>query len=251
MVKTTSNLSIRQRNKNKIKKARKAKRLETASIASDSVPLSSRHIAISALMYSALLAICAVNIFGKTVNNDNKFKLSGIIEKTYSTLVSTSTATSITVAKEANAAEPENLLNEKIANIVKKTPMEAMVMDISNKNKTVAAFLVGIAMKESKFGIYSPKKNGKDCYNYWGYRGKENPTKSGYSCFNSPKHAVDVVGGRIDKLVKGGIKNPAQMTIWKCGSSCAGHSQESVQKWIADVGINFYKILNDDQVAKK
>jgi len=32
------------------------------------------------------------------------------------------------------------------------------------------------------------------------------------------------------------------MISWKCGSSCAGHGAENVRKWIADVGVNFYKL---------
>jgi hypothetical protein len=131
--------------------------------------------------------------------------------------------------------------------------MEEMIEEISNKEKIVAGFIVGIAMKESKFGIYSPKKNGRNCFNYWGYRGKENPTKSGYSCFNSPSQAVGVVSKRIESMVDNGAKNPSQMIAWKCGSSCAGHSAESVSKWIADVGIHFYQINKAsaaEQIAK-
>jgi len=129
--------------------------------------------------------------------------------------------------------------------------MEKMADAISGRDRAVAAFLVGIAMKESKFGIYSPKKNGRDCYNYWGYRGRENQTASGYSCFDSPEHAVKVVGDRIESLVKRGVKKPSQMTVWKCGSSCAGHSPESVSKWIADVNIHYYQLNPPDHITKK
>ena len=131
---------------------------------------------------------------------------------------------------------------QEILKYVKNKPMEAMAPYIAQRDRTVAAFLVGIAMKESKFGVYSPKKNGRDCYNYWGYRGRENPTASGYSCFSSPEQAVEVVGNKIERLTQRGIKSPAQMISWKCGSSCAGHSNQSVRKWIADVGIYFRKI---------
>lgn len=158
----------------------------------------------------------------------------------------------------ADVEVPEERLNKNniklqndIAKIVKNTPMEAMIDDIVQKDKPVAAFLVGIAMKESKFGIYSPKKDGTDCYNYWGYRGKENPTKSGYSCFDSPKQAVDIVGKRIENIIAQGAKTPADMVIWKCGYSCAAFSEESVNKWIADVGINYYKLNPKDEIARK
>lgn len=141
-------------------------------------------------------------------------------------------------------------MKKKVVSIVKNTPMEKMVDAIAERETPVAAYLVGIAMKESKFGIYSPKKNGGECYNYWGYRGKENTTASGYSCFDSPDHAIKVVGDRIESMVKRGARNPAEMISWKCGSTCAGHDPESVRKWIADVAIHFYQINSTEQIAK-
>ncbi|MDI6778505.1 MAG: hypothetical protein QMD77_04970 [Patescibacteria group bacterium] len=129
-----------------------------------------------------------------------------------------------------------------ILRYIKGRPMEAMAPYIAREDRIVAAFIVGIAMKESKFGVYAPHSGGRDCYNYWGYKGRENTTASGYSCFNSPEHAVQVVGKKIASLTARGISNPAEMISWKCGSSCAGHGAENVRKWIADVGVNFYKI---------
>jgi hypothetical protein len=142
-------------------------------------------------------------------------------------------------------------LNKKISPIIDGTPMSAMKDEILKRDKPVAAFLVGIAMKESKFGRYSPKKNGEDCFNYWGYRGRENTTASGYSCFDSPEHAIKVVGDRIESMVKRGANTPAEMISWKCGSSCAGHDPASVKKWITDVGIHYYQINSEIEIAKK
>lgn len=143
-------------------------------------------------------------------------------------------------------------LRKDVISIIKNTPMEKMADDISKKDRAVAAFLVGIAMKESKFGKFSPKNaKGRDCYNYWGYRGKENTTKSGYSCFESPSHAIEVVGGKIDSIVKRGVKTPAAMISWKCGSTCAGHDPESVKKWISDVAINYYRLNPRKEIAEK
>ena len=133
-----------------------------------------------------------------------------------------------------------------ILRYIKGRPMEAMAPYIAKQDRIVAAFLVGIAMKESKFGVYAPHSGGRDCYNYWGYKGRENTTASGYSCFNSPEHAIQVVGKKIAMLTARGISSPAEMISWKCGSSCAGHSTENVRKWIADVGLNFYKINSKD-----
>jgi hypothetical protein len=136
----------------------------------------------------------------------------------------------------------DNGLREDVAAIVKNTPMSAMTEAISQKSRPVAAFIVGIAMKESKFGVYSPKLAGRDCYNYWGFKGGGKTTSGGYSCFSSPEQAIDAVGGKIEKMVAKGVRSPAQAISWKCGSSCAGHGAENVQKWISDVAINFNKI---------
>ncbi len=138
--------------------------------------------------------------------------------------------------------EQQEEFSEEIRAYIKGRPMEAMAPYIAKEDRMVAAFIVGIAMKESKFGVYAPHKGGRDCYNYWGYKGRENPTASGYSCFNSPEHAIQVVGKRISKLVEGGISNPAEMISWKCGSTCSWDNPENVRKWIADVGIYFRKI---------
>lgn len=135
-------------------------------------------------------------------------------------------------------------LEKNLTTLVSGFPIKKMVPFISTKDKKTAAFLIGIAKKESNWGKYSPKLNGKDCYNYWGYRGSgENVTPSGYTCFDSPREAVDVVGQRISDLINNSnLSTPSQMIVWKCGWNCAGHSDESVDKWIADVGIYYDKV---------
>ncbi|MDI6778506.1 MAG: hypothetical protein QMD77_04975 [Patescibacteria group bacterium] len=143
---------------------------------------------------------------------------------------------------KSESGEDRSDLKEDVASIVKNTPMAAMVDAISRKPRPVAAFIVGIAMKESKFGVYSPKKAGRDCYNYWGFKGGGTTVAGGYTCFASPEQAVDAVGGKIEKMVAKGVRTPAQAISWKCGSSCAGHGEANVRKWISDVAINFYKI---------
>ena len=119
-------------------------------------------------------------------------------------------------------------------------PMTAMVPEIAQKDKAVAAFLIGIAKKESDWGTHSPEKDGRDCYNYWGYKGGYNVTDSGYSCFDSPAQAVDVVGARIHDLIAAHIDTPARMVVWKCGNAaCLGFDQGDVQKWISDVSVYY------------
>lgn len=142
-------------------------------------------------------------------------------------------------SQNENDPAKEDLRND-VKKIVKNTPMAAMVDPISEKDRTVAAFIVGIAMKESKFGVYSPKMGGRDCYNYWGFKGGGKTVSGGYSCFASPEDAVSAVGKRIDKLVKQGVKTPSQMVVWKCGSNC--RADGNAGKWISDVALNFNKI---------
>jgi len=178
------------------------------------------------------------------IEDSSKFNLIGFEKKTASGKICSKDEKAdsrIEKVAEASDNKKEELKNE-IASVVKNTPMAAMIDSISEKPRPVAAFIVGIAMKESKFGVYSPKKDRQDCYNYWGYKGRENVTAGGYSCFSSPEHAVEVVGGKIESLVDRGVKNPAQMISWKCGRSCAGHGQANVQKWISDVAIYFNRI---------
>ncbi|OGI26692.1 MAG: hypothetical protein A2359_03380 [Candidatus Moranbacteria bacterium RIFOXYB1_FULL_43_19] len=136
----------------------------------------------------------------------------------------------------------EDEFESEILKYVKGRPMEDMAPYIAKQPRIVAAFLVGIAMKESKFGTYSPKLGGQDCHNYWGFKGGGTTTSGGYTCFSSPGEAIQIVGKRLAKLVEGGRTNPSAMVIWKCGSTCSWDNPENVRKWIADVGVNFYKI---------
>ncbi len=136
-------------------------------------------------------------------------------------------------------------LETEIMAILKGTPMEEMAPIIAKKDRTVAAFLVGIAMKESGFGKHVPVLNGKNCYNYWGYRGiRAKMGTGGHTCFDSPQDAVDTVGGRLERLVKTDVDTPEEMVLWKCGSAC--NEDANAGKWINDVNINFSKLMNGD-----
>ena len=139
----------------------------------------------------------------------------------------------------------EDVLEEKkIKEMVSGHPMEAMAPYLAKEEGQTASFLIAIAKKESNWGKRSPRKAGKDCYNYWGYRGTYNQTASGYSCFDSPQQAVEAVGGRIDNLIGKKIDTPAEMVVWKCGRDCeATGGQAAANKWIADVGL-YYRKLN-------
>ncbi len=133
-------------------------------------------------------------------------------------------------------------LEEEINKIVDGSPMKKMTPLIAQLDNRVAAFMVAIAKKESNLGRRVPVLNGEDCFNYWGYRGiRERMGSGGHTCFDSPKDAVETVSRRIGELVQADIDTPQEMVIWKCGSSCAGHSDYSVEKWISDVEMYYEK----------
>lgn len=140
--------------------------------------------------------------------------------------------------------KPVSSTEKNINKMVQNYPIKKMSMFIGKKDNQVAAFLVAIAKKESNWGKFSPKDDGKECYNYWGYRGQENPTDSGYSCFDSPKQAVDVVGRRIKNLIAEKIDTPQEMVMWKCGPGCTRHESLSADKWVRDVGFYYQQFYD-------
>ena len=136
-------------------------------------------------------------------------------------------------------------LTQEVLEVIGQYPMAQMADAIGKQDRIVAAFLVGIAKKESDFGKHRPTKNGADCYNYWGYKGSgANGSASGYACFATPEEAVSIVGARLFALAHTKhLDTPAKMISWKCGSSCTGHSPESVSGWIGTVDGYFKKLV--------
>ena len=134
-------------------------------------------------------------------------------------------------------------LEQEIRGMVHGYPIEEMAFYISKRNRATAIFMISIAKKESAWGRHAPKLNGKNCYNYWGYRGQGRlMTHDGYTCFKTPEEAVITVSNRFDYLINiEKLNTPKKMIVWKCGWSCAGHSQESVRKWIQDINLYFQK----------
>lgn len=145
------------------------------------------------------------------------------------------------VIQELENSKKEEFEGE-IKKMVKGYPIEKMTPYIAEKDRIVAAFLVGIAKKESNWGKRVPVLNGEDCYNYWGYRGiRKRMGTGGHTCFDSREDAVDTVAKRIEFLVKEkNLNTPAKMSIWKCGSACNKDGQ--VGKWISDVDLYFKKV---------
>ncbi len=155
-------------------------------------------------------------------------------------------STTRSIAFELNTKNiRQTILENKVHRLVIGYPIERMSEFISKQDKTTAAFLVGIAKKESNWGKRVPvDENGADCFNYWGYRGAgSRGIEMGHGCFGSPEEAIGIVGGRLDTFVQEyKFKTAEEMVVWKCGWSCAGHSNESVKKWIADVGFYVGKV---------
>lgn len=145
------------------------------------------------------------------------------------------------IDKEASASQFEKQLQE----MVEGYPIEKMVPEIAKKDRTVAAFMVAIAKKESNWGKRVPVLNGQDCFNYWGYRGiRDRMGTGGHTCFDSTTDAVDTVAKRIKTLIEEYDRNtPSEMVVWKCGSNCAATGgQAAANKWISDVAMYFNEL---------
>jgi len=133
-------------------------------------------------------------------------------------------------------------LEKKIGEMVAGYPIEKMVPRIAEKDPVVAAFLIGIAKQESDWGKHIPVYNGEDCWNYWGFKGKNPVGTGGHTCFDSPEDAVDTVAKRLDFLVSNQkLDTPAKMIIWKCGD-CSWDNQRDMQRWISAVNMYFQKL---------
>jgi hypothetical protein len=153
-------------------------------------------------------------------------------------------ASSIENIKKSGKAVQEEEIKSQLYQLVGNSPIREMVPHIMKLDNKVAAFVVGIAKKESDWGRHAPSQGGRTCYNYWGYKGSgSRGTSMGYACFGNSKEAVETVGKRIDTLVSKNINEPKKMLVWKCGSSCAGHDPAGVQKWVSDVNLYFDKVM--------
>lgn len=144
------------------------------------------------------------------------------------------------------------VLENDISSLVDGYPIERMSQEIAKNDRAVAAFVVAIAKKESNWGKRAPKLDGKDCYNYWGFREKRDRMGTGgHTCFDSPRDAVRSVSKRIESLMyEYNRDTPREMVVWKCGYSCAGHSDVSVDKWVSDVDY-YFRQLEIEQITQK
>jgi hypothetical protein len=140
--------------------------------------------------------------------------------------------------REYESADDE----EEIRGVVKGYPIEKMIPEIAKQDRIVAAFLVAIAKKESGWGVHVPVYQGQDCYNYWGWIGKNRVGSGGHTCFDSPQDAVETVAKRIAFLVSNKkLDTPKKMIVWKCGD-CGWDTAAAMQSWINDVDMYFRKL---------
>lgn len=171
-------------------------------------------------------------------------------EKIKDTLVNELSLAESVQEEGPSAAEQkeEEAYQKKVAELetlLKGHPLAKMSSEIAKQEPEIAALIVGIARKESQWGLRSPKKNG-DCFNYWGFKGNGGRgTGMGYACFATREEAIEKIASRLEKLVdkRGSSKPSALVTPWKCGNSCATHSKESVNKWVSDVNQYYTKVL--------
>lgn len=148
--------------------------------------------------------------------------------------------------REYDSEEDQEFQRQKfeaeIKKIVKGYPIEKMVPEIAKQDRIVAAFIVAIAKKESGWGEHVPVYQGQDCYNYWGWRGKNPVGSGGHTCFDSPQDAVETVAKRIKFLVSSKkLDTPQKMIIWKCGD-CGWDTPAAMQSWINTVDMYFRKL---------
>jgi len=146
--------------------------------------------------------------------------------------------------KKMNDGMTNGTMEKEIREMVKGYPIEKMVPYIAKKDKIVAAFIVGIAKKESNWGRHAPRLDGRDCFNYWGYKSIKGRESSGeYACFLSPEDAVDNIAKRMEFFVSSKkLNTPDKMVVaWKCGNDCSWDNPAAVRKWVSDVDMYYRK----------
>lgn len=175
-------------------------------------------------------------------NDDEKISLAGGAKEKRE-LVSKIESQYAIAKKEDNKNEDFKEFEKELCGIVGDTPVKEMIPHIAKHDRKIAGMVVGIAKKESDWGRHAPSKNSRTCYNYWGYKSAgSRGTAAGYACFGSAEEAVETVAGKIENLANKNLDTPAEMVVWKCGRSCAGHDPGSVKKWISDVSKYYNQI---------
>lgn len=171
------------------------------------------------------------------------FAFTGVIISNYANIKPDAPSTQVNLL----FIKKETPFEKQTKNLVAGYPIAEMTPYILEKDPRVAAFMIAIAKKESAWGKRKPVLNGRDCYNYWGFRLKsEKMGSGGHTCFDTPQQAVDAVASRIDELVnEENITSPKAMIVWKCGYGCQDKSKTADEKkWISDVDVYYSKLEN-------
>lgn len=148
--------------------------------------------------------------------------------------------------------DQEKFLTKEMGKMVKGYPIEKMIPYIAKQDKIVAAFMVAIAKQESDWGVHVPvDKEGNDCFNYWGFTGKDRVGTDGLTCFSSREDAVNTVASRLEELVSNEkVDTPDKMVVvWKCGYDCSWDSPKAVDQWVYAVNLYFQKLNSNDQAG--
>ncbi|MDR3582905.1 MAG: hypothetical protein P4L62_00895 [Candidatus Pacebacteria bacterium] len=141
--------------------------------------------------------------------------------------------------------DQQEFLTQEMTKLVKGYPIEEMVPYIAKQDKVVAAFMIAIAKQESDWGVHVPvDPDGNDCFNYWGWRGKNAIGTAGHSCFASREQAVDTVAKRLNFLISDEkINTPGKMVVvWKCGYDCSWDNPAAVDQWVYAVNLYLNKL---------
>lgn len=149
-------------------------------------------------------------------------------------------------AKQA-ITDKQKRFEAKIRDLVGDHPIAQMAPYIAKEDPLVAAFFIAIARKESSWGDHVPVNNGKDCYNYVGFRLKtEEMGSAGHSCFSSPKEGFERTAKRIKNLIYDEKMTTAEKMVspWKCGYRPDLDNKEAVQKWVSDVDSILKQVLS-------
>lgn len=144
-------------------------------------------------------------------------------------------------------AENQKAFETKIRELVGDTPIKQMAPFIAKEDPLVAAMFIAIARKESSWGTRVPVNNGKDCYNYVGFRLKTDKMGSaGHSCFATPKEGFERTAKRIKDLIYKENMITAQKMVspWKCGYRPDLDDPQAVQKWVSDVDSILKEVLS-------
>lgn len=150
--------------------------------------------------------------------------------------------------KEQAIKQRQEQFEDKIRALVGDHPIKQMAPYMAKEaDPLVVAFYLGIARQESSWGEHVPVHNGKDCYNYVGFRMKTKTLGSGgHSCFATPEEGYNATVKRIKDLIYNEKMTTAKKMVspWKCGYRPDLDDKKSVQRWVDSVDSIVKEVLS-------